>query len=305
MKGTDRAKIRTTVTAAGEQQQVYDEINHYTDNRYVGPCEAVHRIHGRPLTGLSHFVQSLCVHLPNQQTVFFQAGEEEAALNRAENRYTTLTGYFHACVLASQGHQFKTDPRTLLYSEMPYHFTFKPTTGWTDRSRNSKVVGRMHTVRPADIERFHLRILLLHVRGPVSFEDLRTFENETSPTFLAAAQRRGLTRNDNTYVETIDECIQFQMPSQLRSLFATLLAFCEIGNPQALWDRFQDALAEDYVSTYGNQANSAAYHEISRQLAQNGLRLSSFVQPLPEPVIVADAEHTTVFIINAIEEKQK
>ncbi|KAL7248128.1 hypothetical protein ACSBR2_002937 [Camellia fascicularis] len=36
------------------------------------------------------------------------------------------------------------------------------------------------------------------------------------------------------------------MPFALRRLFATLLVFCEPNNPRSLWEKFYDALSEDY-----------------------------------------------------------
>ncbi|GFQ80577.1 hypothetical protein TNCT_737001 [Trichonephila clavata] len=35
-------------------------------------------------------------------------------------------------------------------------------------------LGRVYTVHPNDREAFHMRLLLHHVRGPISFEDLKT-----------------------------------------------------------------------------------------------------------------------------------
>ena len=36
------------------------------------------------------------------------------------------------------------------------------------------MIGRMYSVSPKDVERFHMRLLLLHVRGANSYEDLWT-----------------------------------------------------------------------------------------------------------------------------------
>lgn len=35
-------------------------------------------------------------------------------------------------------------------------------------------LGRVYTVHPHNREAFHMRLLLHHIRGPISFEDLKT-----------------------------------------------------------------------------------------------------------------------------------
>ena len=51
-----------------------------------------------------------------------------------------------------------------------------------------KVVGRIYTVSPFDGEKFNLRVLLNHVKGPTRFDDLLTVNGITYPTFKQAAE---------------------------------------------------------------------------------------------------------------------
>ena len=44
---------------------------------------------------------------------------------------------------------------------------------WVPRQRGGdRIISRMYSVSPADAERFHLRLLLLHVPGATSFTNL-------------------------------------------------------------------------------------------------------------------------------------
>ena len=42
----------------------------------------------------SHVVYRFAVHLPNEQMVYFHDGQEEAALQRSECKFTHLTAWF-------------------------------------------------------------------------------------------------------------------------------------------------------------------------------------------------------------------
>jgi len=90
----------------------------------------------------------------------------------------------------------------------------------------TKTIGRMYNVSPSDSERYHLRLLLLYVVGATSFDDLRTYKNITyPPTFKAAATARELILDDVEWQRALEEASSFQMPYQLRQLFAYICIF--------------------------------------------------------------------------------
>ena len=53
-------------------------------------------------------------------------------------------------------------------------------------------MGRIYTVSPFDGEKFNLRVLLNHVKGPIGFDDLFTMNGITYPTFKLTAEQRDL-----------------------------------------------------------------------------------------------------------------
>ena len=87
----------------------------------------------------------------------------------------------------------------------------------------------MIAVSPLDVERYFLRLLLCFVRGPKSFEDIRTVNGITMATFKEAAGALGLLDDDQEWLRCMQEAISFQMPVQIRHLFAIILTCC---NPQ-------------------------------------------------------------------------
>ena len=85
----------TTVRILNNESVIdYNEVNAYLNARYVGPCEAFHRIYSYKLHGRSHSIFRLAVHLENMRSVYFNAGSEERALADEEMKKTTLTAWF-------------------------------------------------------------------------------------------------------------------------------------------------------------------------------------------------------------------
>ena len=190
-KGHDKSKLE--LRKKNPESNDYDEIQMYVDARYVTSPEAAWRLFEFKMHEQSHAIIRLAVHLPLQQSVVFQAGQEEEALNRASNQ-TSLTAFFKLCCDDAQASD-------LIYPIVGEFYVF--TKGiWKRRvmGRN-KVICRMYAVSPLDRERYFLRLLLLNVRGPKSFEDLKTVNGILLPSFHEAAKMRGLLDDDEESVE--------------------------------------------------------------------------------------------------------
>ena len=107
----------------------------------------------------------LQIHLPDRQQVRFRQHESIAnVLERSKK--TMLTEFFYMNMIDY-------DARNYLYREFPEHYCwdYKNKT-WTRRISYKKVVGRVYTVSPVDGEKFNLRVLFNHVKGPTGFNDL-------------------------------------------------------------------------------------------------------------------------------------
>ena len=169
---------------------------------------------------------------------------DDADLNKRLDRGppgTTLTAWFEVNksnhILADG-----TPARTLLYADFPRYFTWKAKKKMWYERKAGLAIGRMHSVHPNSHNRFYLRLLLNHVRGATSFEDLRTVTRNgrtvTYDTFREAALALGLLTDDDCWRETLKEAAASQTGAQLRCLFAALLLFGEMHEPGKLFEDF-------------------------------------------------------------------
>jgi hypothetical protein len=263
-KGHDRAQVDVGSVdavapdgAAPAQPRMRDEIKIYQDDRYVSTSEASHRLYGFDLHKEHPNVVRLAVHLKGRQTILFQEGTDAAAiLNR--NPHTTLTTWF-AFNKTAREHLNPSAPLRLalntLYHDFPRIATWKKKEKqWAFRTRTPSLlpVGRMYFVQPFEGERYFLRLLLHHVPGATSFEDLactnRHLQHPTQhASFKEACQQRGLLQDDAEWAQCMEEAASMASASCLRALFAALLVFNDVANPLVLWERFKEDMAEDFL----------------------------------------------------------
>lgn len=243
-KGHDVADVLIRVNDGSSASFAqHDEIKQYVNGRYVSAPEAMWRLLENKMHDRSHSVIKLAVHSPMQHLVYFKEGKEAQALAAAAGKKTMLTAWFELNAR---------DPFacTLLYSEIPYHYVWRPSTSsWEPRRRGAhSVIPRMYAVHPKAGERFYLRLLLLHVRGPKNFADVRTFNGITYPTFKEAAAARSLLEDDTEWERCLQEAAATNMPRQLRQLFTFICVFCNPQSPLTLWTTFKESLAEDFLN---------------------------------------------------------
>lgn len=273
-KGFDCANI--VVGGGDNQTMIHDEIATFINARYVSAPEAMWRLLEFPMHDRSHAVIRLPVHLPNQQQIIFEAGHEQEALDQAAIRSTKLQAWFKLNQEDPCANQY-------LYTEIPHHYVFQRAT-WVRRQRGTKIVARMYTVGLQDIERFCLRLLLLHVPGATSFEYLRTINGVEYHTFKEAAFHLNLLSSDEEWEKCLDEAVVFLMPPQLRQTFALICVFCAPTNPLALWEKYVAHMCLDFSQRNDERnAINLALNDLKDVLSQHGFSCSSF--GLPEPTV--------------------
>ncbi|VDP42085.1 unnamed protein product [Heligmosomoides polygyrus] len=296
-KGPDRARVHIYESSDGNQRN-QDEIDAYIDARYVCAPEAVHRIFGFKMQDRSDAVERLQVHLPGYESVIFNAGEEEQALEAAQNRLSTLTGYFainKTCTDLERQHGRlpvgMVDSRDLHYFEMPQAFVFDK--GWKQRKRQARTIGRMHFVGPQEQERFALRLLLLYGKGFTSFEDVRTVGGHLHPSFVSAARAAGYLRDETFFLHSIREAAAFHMPSQLRSYFVALIVYGGLQDPLPveLWNTYKEDFMEDFLKDGMSHAvaESKAFYEIANRIKALGKDFRQFLNLEVSQLDVCDA----------------
>ena len=115
----------------------------------------------------------------NGQRVYFTEANAAQRAESPETPATTLTNFFSTC-------QTDSFARTLFYSEMPLFYTWNAALEKFQRRKKREVFAGftdvfctdalIYTVHPRQDECFYLRLILVNIRGPKSFESLRTVD---------------------------------------------------------------------------------------------------------------------------------
>ena len=198
--------------------------------------------------------QRLCINLPGEETVYFRDNSNPTrVMDRAANPRNTLTMWFVM-------NQAEALARTLLYIEFPEQYVWSDENRqWTTRQRgHGGTIGRIFSVSPREGEKYFLRLLLLHRRGATGYQDLRTIEGVVHGTFQSACRALGLLSDDSQWTNCLEEACTYQLPYQLRSLFATILIFSLPSDPFSLWLDFGENLSEDYIFRKKNELGDPA-----------------------------------------------
>ena len=105
-----------------------------------------------------------------------------------------MTAWFKLNIEDPNAHQ-------LQYTEIPNHFVFKNRDkSLVKRQRGGdRIISRMDSVSPADLEKFFLKMLLLHVPGATSYDSVKTVSGEVASTFREACIQMHLLANDTEY----------------------------------------------------------------------------------------------------------
>ena len=215
----------------------WDEIATFQIGRYISSGEAAWRIFAFEIHDHYPPVQPLAVHLPDGQNMAFDPQNLQAE-QLMEPPGTTLTAFFELCATDETA-------RDLLYADVPWRFRYHKK-AWQIRKLQPNL-GRIYNVLPSNRELFFVRLLLLHVRGPTSFLDLRTVNGQVCETFQQACELLGLLESDSHWRDALEEAALKRNAKHIRDLFAIMLADCEIGAPNQLWERFREDMCADYL----------------------------------------------------------
>ena len=229
-KGPNRATVKI---------QQRNEVSEFRDSWYIAASEASWHLFEFPIHHQEPAVMSLQVHLPGQHMVVFKPNELiETVRAHAEQERTMLTAFFELN---------REDPiaRQYTYQELPSHFIWdRANKKWKHRKLGS-TVGRIYFVSPTAGECFFLCTLLTTIKGPTSWENLRTFDGKIHPTFHDACLARGLLENDDEWRQCLSEASLTHVGESLRRLFSLILRHCQPSQPDVLWEDFRESLCDD------------------------------------------------------------
>ncbi|XP_031116667.1 uncharacterized protein LOC116020327 [Ipomoea triloba] len=238
-KGHDRVSM---TLGDNTDDRVIDEIKEYQNARWISPPEAAWRIFGFAIAEMKPAVIQLQIHLENSQYINFYGHERITYIvSREESSRTMLTEFF-AMNLSSDFAR----TLNLLYVEFPCYFVWcKSSKSWKPRKQLT-VIGRLVAVNPTEGE--------------------RTVNGQITSSFRDAAEKLGLLAGDFIVEASLNEAVLFQMPSSLRTFFATLLIFCDISNPISLWMKYKTHMCQDLLRT-GLHTNAEAESLVLKMIA--------------------------------------
>ncbi|CAN1326882.1 ATP-dependent DNA helicase PIF1 [Linum perenne] len=160
-------------------------------------------------------------------------------LNRPNIGKTMLTEWFTLNRTCRSAHQYT-------YSEVTHAFTWDTQSlQWLPRKKGF-AIGRVRSIPPRAGDVFYLRMLLTKIRGPTSYEHLRTVNGVVYSNNQTACQALGLLSGDDEWNSVMAEVTQWAMPPLMRSTFVALLIFCEVSTPNALFETWWLSMADDF-----------------------------------------------------------
>lgn len=170
-----------------------------------------------------------------------------------------------------------------------------------------RTIARIPAIDARHRELYMLRLLLLHVRGCRSYEDVRTVNNIVCETFAEACELRGLISDDREWHRALQEASEVQMPYEMRMLFVSICAYCSPSNAQALWEAFRNRMSEDYLNRFPyltqDEANNVILLEIERNLLRLGVVLDrdlGMVRPQPIDVFTEVGLYSAPYLQNEL-----
>ncbi|XP_063936175.1 uncharacterized protein LOC108225973 [Daucus carota subsp. sativus] len=251
-----KSKGNGNVVSADNKSRQMNEVKNYLDGRYICASEASKRIFGFDIHSRWSSVDRLPIHLPNNKYVSFRTGESlQGVCDRADSRNSKLEAWFVANKTYPEARQYT-------YQEFPSHFTWLPREcRWKPRQRG-EVVGRVSEVHATAGDLLFLRMLLMRRKGVLSFEDIRTIDGVTYPTFKEACGALSLLHNDKQWHDAMKENAYSSLAHQLREMFVNILCYCSVTNPGNLWQLHWQSMADDII------------HKKRKESDDNSLQLS-------------------------------
>lgn len=118
---------------------------------------------------------------------------------------------------------------------------------WSPRKQGVSI-GRIHVVPPGTGEKFYLRALLNYVKGPTSYDEIKTVDNFKYDNFKDACFALGLLDDDKEFIDAINQESQWGTTGYLRRLSVALLISSRFSQPEVVWEKTWEHLSDDVLN---------------------------------------------------------
>ncbi|CAN1781985.1 hypothetical protein LINPERHAP1_LOCUS15628 [Linum perenne] len=233
-KGPDRQTVVAETTSL-------DEIAQYLDCRSISSYEAIWRLFEYPIHERKPNVVRLSIHMPLNQSIAFQGSQIiRSIVGRPGITNTMPTQWF---VL----NQRDPSARKYTYDQIPNAYVWSTQLDdWSPRKQGF-AVARISSVPAASGDIFYLRMLLGKISGALNFKDLRTLNGIVYDNYQHTCQAMGLLSSDNEWDLVMSEVSRWAHPAIIRSMFVSLLIFCQVADPSKLLANWWESVSEDFA----------------------------------------------------------
>ncbi|XP_078427749.1 uncharacterized protein LOC144700161 [Wolffia australiana] len=123
--------------------------------------------------------------------------------------------------------------------------------------------------------------LVMSWTGARCYEDLRTVDDVVDDTYQSDAEALGLLHSDAEFDNDLALASAIASPRQIRELFAMILLYYELSQPDVLFEKYLDAMSDDFrlencASQVTNQIRKKVLRALDSILYHNGTSLASY-----------------------------
>ncbi|KAI5391662.1 hypothetical protein KIW84_076464 [Lathyrus oleraceus] len=148
------------------------------------------------------------------------------------------------------------EAQNLTYNKFVSNFVYvKKKREWKPRQKGY-TIGRLIWVPPTTGELYYLRLMLTHVKGPRSYNDIKTVNNVKYDTFRDACFAMDFIGNDREFIAAIKEANHWGSGQYLRLLFVHMLLSGNINRPRHVWSKTCHLLADGILYAQQRIANN-------------------------------------------------
>lgn len=188
--------------------------------------------------------------MPGKKNCTFRANEKlEKVAAREKYRYSKLEAFFYLNTIDRDAHKYT-------YDEIPQHYVWNDRDRRWDKRKRGRQIGRLCYTHHSSGEPWFLRLLLTKVRGPTSFDNIRTVNGVQFKSIIDACKEYGLLDEDNEWHEVLTQCAAGGLAPQIRQLFVHIIVHCKVTDVKELWVCHWRHMVDDIILKMRGKSNN-------------------------------------------------